>query len=66
LAQKVIALTHSKSRIVKKKLPKDDPKQRQPDIALARRHLSWEPSIGLEAGLRKTIAYFRAGKTRPA
>jgi len=61
LAQKVIALTRSKSRIVKKKLPKDDPKQRQPDIALAKRHLTWEPVVGLDAGLRKTIAYFRAG-----
>ena len=66
LAQKVIALTRSKSRIVKKKLPKDDPRQRKPDIALAKRHLAWEPSIGLEAGLRKTIAYFRAGRTSPA
>ena len=61
LAQKVIALTRSKSKIVKRKLPKDDPKQRQPVIALAKRHLAWEPVIGLEAGLRKTIAYFRAG-----
>jgi UDP-glucuronate decarboxylase len=61
LAQKVIALTKSKSRIVKKKLPRDDPRQRQPDIALARRQLSWEPSVRLDAGLRKTIAYFRAG-----
>ena len=61
LAQKVIALTRSKSRIVKKKLPRDDPRQRKPDIALAKRHLSWEPSVGLDAGLKKTIAYFRAG-----
>jgi UDP-glucuronate decarboxylase len=66
LAKKIIALTRSKSRIVKKKLPTDDPRQRKPDIALAQRHLSWEPSVGLEAGLRKTIAYFRAGKTSPA
>jgi len=63
LAQKVVALTRSKSRIVKKKLPKDDPKQRQPDIALAKRLLSWEPSVGLDAGLKKTIAYFRAGNS---
>ena len=63
LARKVIALTRSKSRIMKKKLPTDDPRQRKPDIALARRQLSWEPSIGLDAGLRKTIAYFRAGGT---
>jgi len=66
LAQKVIELTRSKSGIVKRKLPKDDPKQRQPDIALARRHLSWEPAVGLEAGLRKTIAYFRAGNSGKA
>jgi UDP-glucuronate decarboxylase len=66
LAQKVIALTRSKSRIVKKKLPTDDPRQRKPDIALAKRHLSWEPSVGLEAGLKKTIAYFRAGNSGKA
>ena len=66
LAQRVIALTRSKSRIVKKKLPADDPRQRKPDIALARRQLSWAPSIELDAGLRKTIAYFRAGKTGKA
>jgi len=59
LAQKVVALTRSKSRIVRKKLPKDDPKQRQPDIALAKRQLSWEPAVGLDAGLKKTIAYFK-------
>jgi UDP-glucuronate decarboxylase len=59
LAEKVIQLTRSKSRIAKKKLPRDDPKQRQPDIALAKRHMAWEPAVGLEAGLRKTIAYFR-------
>ncbi len=63
LAQRVIALTRSKSKVVKRKLPADDPRQRKPDIALARRLLSWQPSIGLDAGLRKTIAYFRAGNT---
>src|SRR5512132_102167 len=66
LAKKVIALTRSKSRIVKRKLPRDDPRQRKPDIALAKRHLSWQPSVGLEAGLRKTIAYFRAGESARA
>lgn len=60
LAQKVIALTRSKSRIVRKKLPGDDPKQRQPDISLARRHLAWEPAVELDAGLKKTTAYFRS------
>ncbi|MCC6212393.1 MAG: SDR family oxidoreductase [Burkholderiales bacterium] len=63
LAQKVVALTRSKSRVVRKKLPKDDPKQRQPDIALARRQLAWQPSVALDAGLKKTIAYFRAGES---
>ena len=66
LAQKVIALTGSKSRIVKRPLPKDDPRQRRPDIALAKKLLSWAPSIPLEHGLKKTIAYFRSGKTKPA
>ena len=61
LARKIIALTRSRSRIVKKPLPKDDPKQRQPDIALAKRFLSWTPSSRLERGLKKTVAYFRAG-----
>ena len=60
LAKKVIALTGSKSRIVKRPLPADDPQQRQPDIALARKRLSWRPSTQLEQGLKKTIAYFRS------
>ena len=58
LAEKVIALTGSRSRLVKKPLPADDPMQRQPDIRLARRLLKWEPAIALEQGLGKTIAYF--------
>ena len=64
LAKKVIALTRSKSRIVKKKLPTDDPRQRKPDITLAQRQLSWKPSVGLEEGLKKTIAYFRSTSAR--
>ena len=60
LAEKVIALAGSKSRIVHKPLPQDDPMQRQPDITLARTHLNWEPKIQLEAGLKKTIAYFES------
>ena len=59
LAQKVIALTGSKSTIVFHPLPSDDPTQRKPDIALARSVLGWEPGVGLEAGLLKTIEYFR-------
>lgn len=58
LAETVLRLTGSSSRIVMKSLPFDDPKQRQPDISLARRELGWEPSVALEEGLIKTIAYF--------
>ena len=60
LAQKVIQMTGSKSDIIYKPLPSDDPKQRQPNITLAKSKLGWEPSIQLEEGLKKTIEYFRA------
>jgi UDP-glucuronate decarboxylase len=59
LAEKVIELTGSASKIVRKPLPGDDPKQRQPDITLARSALKWEPTTQLEDGLDKTIEYFR-------
>ena len=59
LAEKVIELTGSKSKIVWKPLPSDDPMQRQPDITLARKELNWSPTIELEEGLLKTIEYFR-------
>ncbi|HON11646.1 MAG TPA: SDR family oxidoreductase [Chitinispirillaceae bacterium] len=59
LAEKVIKLTGSKSRIVFHPLPSDDPKQRQPDISLAREKLNWQPTVELEKGLRKTIEYFQ-------
>lgn len=59
LAEKVIQLTGSKSKIVFKPLPADDPKQRQPDIQLAKSQLDWEPKISLDDGLGETIAYFR-------
>ena len=59
LAQKTIAMTGSKSPLVEHPLPVDDPKQRQPDITKARAHLDWEPTIALEEGLERTIAYFR-------
>ncbi len=59
LAEKIIALTGSQSKIVLKDLPEDDPVQRRPDIRLAREKLSWEPRVGVEEGLKKTIAYFR-------
>jgi len=58
LAEKVIQLTNSKSKIVRMPLPPDDPTQRQPDIRLAKRELNWEPKIPLEEGLKKTIDYF--------
>ena len=59
LAQKVIALTESRSPLVFEDLPADDPRQRQPDITRARTVLNWEPGIALDAGLEKTVAYFR-------
>lgn len=58
LAENVLALTHSKSKLIFKPLPQDDPQQRQPDIGLAKRHLGWEPKIQLKDGLTQTIAYF--------
>ena len=59
LAEKVIELSGSSSHIVYKELPSDDPKQRQPDITMAKQELGWEPNIQLEEGLNKTIAYFK-------
>lgn len=58
LAEKVIKLTGSKSRMVFRPLPSDDPLQRQPDIGVARSVLKWEPTVQLDEGLRKTIRYF--------
>jgi UDP-glucuronate decarboxylase len=58
LAEKVINLTNSRSRIVFKLLPENDPAQRQPDISQAKRLLCWEPAVPLEEGLRRTVAYF--------
>ena len=59
LAEKVIELTGTKSKIIYGDLPADDPMQRQPDISLARKELHWEPTIQLEGGLKKTIEYFK-------
>ena len=59
LAEEVIRQTKSKSKIVRKKLPSDDPKQRRPDISLAKKELRWRPKTELEAGIAKTIDYFK-------
>ena len=58
LAEKIIEMTNSTSKLSLNPLPQDDPKQRQPDITLAKKELDWEPKIKLEQGLKKTIAYF--------
>ena len=58
LAEKVIALTGAKSNLIHKPLPEDDPRQRKPDISLAKETLGWTPKIDLDEGLGKTIAYF--------
>jgi nucleoside-diphosphate-sugar epimerase len=59
LAELVLRLTGSKSPLVTRPLPTDDPKVRRPDIAIARQVLKWEPRIALEEGLERAIAYFR-------
>ncbi len=58
-AKLVIKLSDTKSKIVYKPLPTDDPKQRRPDITLARKHLKWEPKVKLEKGLKETIVWFK-------
>jgi len=64
LADEVLRLTGSRSRVVSEPLPVDDPKVRQPDISRARRVLGWEPAVALAEGLHRTIAYFRAEQAR--
>ena len=59
LAETIIRISGSKSRIEHRELPVDDPKQRQPDITRARKLLAWEPKVGLEDGLQRTLEYFR-------
>ena len=58
LAEKIITLTKSKSKLVFRKLPEDDPVRRRPDISKAEKFLSWHPAIDLDSGLQKTISYF--------
>jgi UDP-glucuronate decarboxylase len=60
LAEKVLALVGGPSRLEFRPLPQDDPRQRQPDIALARQELGWSPRVPLDDGLRETVAYFRS------
>lgn len=64
-AERIRRITGTKSEIVKKPLPIDDPKQRQPDIARAKKILGWEPKVPLEEGLQKTIPWFQANLDLP-
>ncbi|TCT03983.1 UDP-glucuronic acid decarboxylase family protein [Aquabacter spiritensis] len=66
LAEMILTITGSKSQILRKPLPEDDPKQRKPDIALARQTLGWEPTVPLREGLIRTIAYFDTELARGA
>ncbi|WP_250624162.1 UDP-glucuronic acid decarboxylase family protein [Pinirhizobacter soli] len=59
LAEKVLRLTGSSSRLIRQPLPQDDPRQRQPDISLARKAMDWSPKVSLDDGLVETIAYFK-------
>ena len=63
-AETIRRLTLTKAPIVQRPLPVDDPKQRRPDITLAKRILGWEPKVALEEGLKNTVAYF-ASRDRP-
>jgi dTDP-glucose 4,6-dehydratase len=64
-ADRIRRITGTKSEIVKKPLPVDDPKQRQPDISRAKKILGWEPQVALEEGLQKTIPWFQANLDSP-
>ena len=59
LAEKVLQIIGSSSKIIHEPMPQDDPKQRQPDITQAKEVLGWEPTVPLEEGLKKTVAYFK-------
>ena len=62
LAKTVISLTKSRSRVVHKDLPVDDPKVRRPDITRAKKELRWEPEVTFEEGLKKTINWFKSAE----
>jgi UDP-glucuronate decarboxylase len=64
LAERVLHLTRSTSKLAFKPLPSDDPRQRQPDIGMAQQTLGWQPTVSLEDGLKETIAYFRTSLTK--
>jgi len=64
-AERIIALTGSTSKVIFKPLPADDPRQRQPDITLAKDRLGWQPTVPLENGLKETIRYFSGIVVRP-
>ncbi|MDQ8185912.1 SDR family oxidoreductase [Pelagicoccus sp. SDUM812002] len=64
LAETVLRLVDSKSKLIHLELPSDDPKQRQPDIKIAKDNLGWEPTVSLDEGLRETISYFRKDLAR--
>ncbi len=59
LAEKIITITGGRSKLCFKPLPEDDPRQRQPDISLAKKSLDWTPKVTLDDGLKETTAYFR-------
>jgi len=59
LANQIISLTDSKSKLIFKELPEDDPQRRKPDITLATEKLSWKPKVDLETGLTNTVSYFK-------
>lgn len=60
LAETILNLTGSSSKLVFKTLPSDDPRQRKPDISLAKQNLDWQPLVNLEEGLKETISYFKS------
>jgi UDP-glucuronate decarboxylase len=59
LAEAIIKITNSQSKLINNPLPEDDPKQRRPNISLASELLKWQPTVQLEEGIRKTVAYFK-------